>query len=121
MKNLASNIFNFFLLHKFIFVTEPTIQMLLNLSEPHLRTLRSDVTLFIKLNLIFPSSELLNEILCIPVAQGAAKLPDLRFEGHKKDEKRGQAFCDHGTSATRMHSISFIVLQRINRIFLHSK
>ena len=66
--------FQIFFFAKFIFVTEPTIQMFLNLGEPHLRTLRGDVTLFIKLNVIFPSSELLNEILCILVAQGAVKI-----------------------------------------------
>ena len=46
--------------------------------------LKSVSTLFTKQKTIAPISELLNEILCIPAAQGAAKLLKVKVEGPKK-------------------------------------
>ena len=43
-----------------------------------------EVTLFCKLNPIGTFLGPLNEVLCILIAQGAAKLPELKFGGVKK-------------------------------------
>ena len=49
-----------------------------------IKYLKRAVTLFLKLNTTAPILGLSNEILCILVAKGAAKMPELKFGSRKK-------------------------------------
>ena len=54
-----------------------------------MKYLKRGVTLFIMLDPTVPKSDHSNEILCILVAPGAAKLQKGKIGGSKKDKKHG--------------------------------
>ena len=49
-----------------------------------IKCFKSAVTLFFKLNPIGPCLVVSSEILCVLVAQGTAKMPEIKFGGIKK-------------------------------------
>ena len=55
-----------------------------------MKYLNSAVTLFFRLNLIGSCLRLSNEISCILVAQGAAKLPEVKVGGLRKKMKNAR-------------------------------
>ncbi len=69
----------------------------------------SATTLLIRHFAIQKLRELLNKILCIPVAQGAAKLQEVKVGGPKIFFLRmcSKTFLLHPHLSKRMHSISF--------------
>ena len=50
-----------------------------------IKCLKSAVMLFFKLNPVGPYLGLSNEVLCILVAQGASKLPEVKFRDTKRN------------------------------------
>ena len=60
-----------------------------------IKCLKNLVTFFCKLNLIGPCSELLNEALCILVAQGATKLPEVEAGDTQKVIWDLNPYCMH--------------------------